>query len=203
MMHRSVICFFLSIPIYMYPATVLDTAESFFSGASWVDNPSMSTRPADSGKTLPGGSETFAVMSPSSSGSSGGIYPALNGLGYLDYSGSPDGLVSLLRSVEQAFRNKTIPAEICADTRQFIPVLTNYRLNRFPVPASVAFGRPVPENSGDESSRFTSRFRLSFVKDQSISELFIDVVAVQDGGAWKIDELYFDGDSYAVFIGQN
>lgn len=181
------------------PETLRERASSYFSRIEWVDSAALSVRSASPSRTIPGGNETFALLKPAEDRTPGTVYPEIDGLGKLDYSELPAGLRSFMQKAAAELVNGSITQKLCLPEYTFLPVLVSYQLSQLPAVESVAYSRPVIEESG----LYSAIFRLKLRTDKDDSWCFASGKMQKKDSEWYLQEFIFDGATYAEFARQN
>ncbi|ULQ60149.1 hypothetical protein K7I13_02160 [Brucepastera parasyntrophica] len=193
MVFFSLTCFFPGAE------TVRDRASAHFNAIDWSYNPDAVLHGETPGVTVPGGNETFPVLSVTDTTDTDVIYPSAPGVGFIDYSGIDETLISLLYKLADALKTKKIPSDINLPSRPFISVLTEYRLNKLPEIRTVFFSRPMLlENNISEAV-----YSLRIITENTPKYLYLSVNAVYSENTWFINDIVFDGETYAELAEQN
>lgn len=186
--------------------TVRERAENRFAMAGWSVNSEIPVPVERKSVALPGGNEAFPAMTPLGDAGLVSLYPELEGLGKLDYSEIDTSLLDLCAKVSDAFTSRKLEPSLCDPARTFIPSVTDFRMKKLPQVVSVRHSRPVviaSETGGQSSSATQFRLLFSAGKEASPEPLFVTVHAAQINGAWLVDDIVFDGKTYAKLAQQN
>ena len=122
--------------------TVRERASIHFDTIHWSTDPSSVPAVASPAAEAAGGTEAFPALTPLGDSGLPAVYPEIGNLGPLDYSGVDGDLLAALYVVSSDLLTKSLSAERCDPVRPFVPVLTNYRLERVNEPERVYFSRP-------------------------------------------------------------
>ncbi len=214
----AVVFFFLLPPVYS--ETIRDRATIHFNSIDWTIKENSIPFVEIPAVIIPGGNESFPVLSITASSAVSALYPEIEQLGAIDYSGSNVKLIELLTTLSLALKAQKIDSVLCTPERPFIAPLCTFQLQKLPIPAVVFFSRPVPVPTpipvpapatapslslppGLKSVSFSSKFRMQFLKNNVPSFVYLTVTAEKIEDAWKINEILFDGESYAGLAQQN
>ncbi len=185
--------------------TVRERSSIHFSAVRWSTDPSSVPAVASQAIEAAGGAEAFPALTPLGNSGLPAVYPEIDGLGPLDYSGIDGELLALLDAVSADFRKRNVSADRCDPARPFIPVLTNYRLERLQDPEQVYFSRPSARSdqqgepgSASEQIQFESVFSLSCRGPDGLMPVLIGVTLVKSAQAWRIGDITIDGGTYAA-----
>ncbi len=165
-----------------------------FDDFDWAP-PLDSTRRGElSGRTVPGGNESFASLYRVSSVKA--EYPSLEGLGFLDYSGMNAGLrLFLLRFSDTVVKNEPSFSDYfpygSAESFFF-----NHRLSLLSAITMVHFGAALPLTSGG----YEVPFRIITGTQPDEKPVFFRLFIISADGNWKIESVIFDGDSYEAAV---
>lgn len=187
-------CFICAlIPVNLFSTTVLDKANSFFSSFAWAANSDTYSNAEVSAYSLPGGTETFPIMSSSFLGTVGLIYPEVEGIGSLDYSSIPIALIKNIEIIIEQVKIKVIEQD--SVTNPYIAIVSSFRLNKLPVFTSFWYSRPQALSDVKYSVKIKSML--------GTDSLFMDLSFIYEDNNWLLDELHFDGRAYAKLARQN
>jgi len=189
-------CFFSTC---MYADTLRERATAHFDFTEWTSN--VNTYPSVEIKatTLPGGNETFPVLTPATDTGIISLYPELEGLGKLDYTGIEPALLSLLEKTSNSFKNRDLLQELCSSELPFLSPVNTFRLKKLPEVISVNHSRPNMSDTGI----FSTVFRLQCTTTLKHPYVFITVSASMKDTGWYILDVVFDGETYAALAQQN
>jgi hypothetical protein len=221
-------CLFAVFPAF--PETVRERAERHFSMTDWVVNPDMVPNAERPSVVVPGGQETFPVLSPVGDAGLVSVYPEIAGLGKIDYSALDPALISFLSRAGEGIQKHSLNQASCAPEKKFLAPILDYRLAKLPEISVVRFSRPVfPEIVGESKpaviqdnpavadpvaesavsrdfSAATVMFRLDFEfdgKSKRPESLFLEASVSRKNDAWFIDDITLDGLTYAKLAQQN
>jgi hypothetical protein len=180
-------------------STIRDRATMHFSLENWTVNPELATPSETPAITLPGGDETFPVLSASGNAGLASIYPELEGLGPIDYSGIDAGLIDFLRKVSTDLIAQKVDEARCSSDRPYLGPVNTYRLKKLPVAVSANFGRPEVL----EDASYKARFRLTLGIEETKPFVFVTIQATRQDDEWTIIDVEFDGETYAAFAKQD
>jgi len=192
----ALVFFSLFLPVGIAADTLRDRSNVHFGILEWTSGKNAAAKEI-AGLIVPGGNETFPVLSRMPQGKSdtaAGIqYPREVRLGYLDYRQADPRVISLLGSVSADLENSGLDADHCDPSRPFLPVTASFQLARLPPITGVLFSNPV--ESGENTQ--TAQFRLQCLKDSVPLPVYLSVTVSLVGPDWKISEFMFDGETYA------
>jgi len=192
----ALLFFSLLLPVGTAAETLRDRSALHFSLLEWI---SGSTAPAReiAGSAIPGGNETFPVLSrtrpDASADAKVAVYPRETRLGTLDYRDADPGVVSLLQSVSASLEKSKLDASLCDPSRPFLPVIAAFQLAKLPPVRDVLFSRPA---AGKDHARI-ALFRLRCLKDDELVPVYLSVSASLSDSVWKVTEFMFDAETYA------
>ena len=176
-----------------FAETVRERASLHFSMDPWVSRPEFLPHTEKPAVELPGGNESFAVMRPSHGTGIAAIYPEAEGLGSIDYSNLSPVLESFLRKISGSLKDKNLDPSFCSSDRPFLAPLAVYRLDKLPRIAQVYFARPEDVPSGLTSIRY----RLTVQRKGTPTFVFLSILVMNPDDTPVIDDIVFDGVSYA------
>lgn len=179
--------------------TIRDRASAYFGLAQWTTSQTLTPPIEIKGQAIPGGNETFPSLAPTGDSGIISVYPELEGLGKLDYTGIDANLLALLSRVSVSLRDRELSSPDCLPDRAFLATVSTYRLQKLPDVRSVRHSRPILEPSGD----FRATFRLQCTVADGNPYGFITVTASPYADAWYVSDLTFDGESYATLAQQD
>jgi hypothetical protein len=182
-----------------FTETLRGKAEIHFGMLDWADLSDSVPSVEITGATLPGGVETFPVMSATDNPNLPSIYPEAERLGLLDYAGLPAGLEDFLRNAADELAQKNLPAGMYNPERPFVPVIAGFQLEKLPALSGAFFSRPLEQEDGS----WSCILRLTCRSQQPQPWLYAYLAVRKSGTSWCIDELKFDGETYAHFARQN
>jgi hypothetical protein len=164
----------------------------------WTTNPAHQYANEIPPTILAGGMESFPALEASSGTGLPAIYPTVERLGLLDFSEIDPKLIDCLNQVSADLAEGKIDGSLCNPARPYLPIVTNYRFAKLPTGGAVLFGRPT---MSDGESQGHAVFRIRYPKVST--ELFVNVTLTLADGKWAIDEVTFDGASYAELARQD
>lgn len=193
------LCSLLFFQINIYADTLRERAAAHFSLTEWTTNVNLTAPVEIKATTLPGGNETFPVLTPATDTGIISLYPELDGLGKLDYTGIEPALLSLLAKTADSFKSRDLLPALCSTDRPFLSPVNTFRLKKLPEVLSVNHSRPTPDDSGV----YSTVFRLTCNTKQKHPYVFITVTASMKDTLWYILDVVFDGETYAALAQQN
>lgn len=195
----SVIIVFSFLVISLHSETIRDRAEFHFNMIDWTTRADSLPTVELPGVNLPGGNESFSIISATSKSGLSAIYPEIDGLGTINYSGTDTDLLSLMHKVATDIENKKLDSSDCDPGRSFIGPIFTYQLSKLPAMNGIVFSCPLKNEDGF----FSSTFRMECIQEGHSVYVFFTVKADKIMGSWKINEVLFDGESYADLAQQN
>lgn len=171
------------------PETVLQKADEYFLNITWSESEDILNEP------LP---EPFAVNDISIKEVSAyadinlteGIFPSIEGLGFLDYSGIDSSLIRFFNTLSAKIKGQKIEGALCVKEKIFLPFMINYRLKELSDVKNIFFSRPE-YRSGNRAS---AKFRCA---KNGESPYFIEITVLQTEDKWLIEAADFIGEDYA------
>lgn len=183
-----------------FSESVRARATSHFSAIDWTTNRDSTPAVEIPGTAIPGGDESFPALGSDTATGVPAVYPEIDRLGRIDYTGIDEGLLSLLRKVSAEIRAGSLDTAVCHPERPFIATLATFQLKKIAAPVSVVFSRP----SQTESGEYALMFRIAVKSgDAAVKYAFVNARASALGGSWYLDDFIFDGESYAAILEQN
>jgi hypothetical protein len=184
----------------LFSESVRARATSHFSSIDWTTNRDSSPAVEIPGTTIPGGDESFPILGSDNATGVPALYPEIDRLGKIDYTGIDEGLLTLLKKVCSEIKSCSIDTVVCRPERSFIATLATFQLKKIASPVSVVFSRP----SQIESGEYAIVFRIAVKSgDKPIKYAFVNARTSVQGGSWYLDDFIFDGESYAAILEQN
>lgn len=183
----------------IYPETVRERANLHFLMNQWTVQGESLPHAAIPASELPGGDETFITLKATRAPGMDAIYPEAEGLGVIDYSGLAPSEYQFLDDIAAGFMEKTVNPELCSADRPFLSPLSAYKLDKLPKIEQVLYSRA--ENLSSELS--SVRYRLTVTVAGTRKFVFVTVLVTGADTALKIDDIIFDGLSYADAAQQN
>lgn len=187
------VIFMITFASPVFAETVRERASLHFAMDPWSSHPESLPHTETPSVELPGGNETFAVLRPSRASGVAAIYPEAEGLGLIEYSGLSPVLEAFLRTIAGSLEKKDLSPSLCSTDRPFLAPLTAYRLEKMPAIAQVFFSKPESAPSGLASIRY----RLTVNRNGKPSFVFLSVLIMDPDDKPVIDDIVFDGVSYA------
>lgn len=183
----------------LYSETVRERANLHFMMNQWTVQAESLPHTAKNAAELPGGDETFVTLKATRAPGVDAIYPEAEGLGLIDYSGLPSGEYQVLDDIASGFMEKTVKTELCSADRPFLSTLSVYKLDKLPEIEQVLYSRA--ESLGPDLSSI--RYRLTVTAGGTRKYVFLTVLVTGTDTAARIDDIIFDGLSYADAAQQN
>jgi len=183
----------------VFAETLRERAVAHFKLTDWTTNVNTISPVEIKATTLPGGNETFTVLTPATDIGIVSLYPELEGLGKLDYTGIEPALLSLLQKTSESFRTRDLSSALCSADLPFLSPVNTFRLKKLPEILSVNHSRPSMADTGI----FTTVFRLQCDTTLKHPYVFITVSASMKDTGWYILDVVFDGETYAALAQQN
>jgi hypothetical protein len=186
--------------MFVFSESVRERASSHFSMINWSVGHDSIPAVEIPGTAIPGGNETFPVLLAENATGIVALYPEIERLGKIDYTGIDEALLSLLRSVALKIQSKKFDASICRPERPYIASIASFQLQKLPIPESVIYSRPTLLDSGE----YSVIFRLDFKNENSTHRnMYVNARASAVSNRWYLDDFVFDGETYAAFFDQN
>ena len=170
-------------------STVLEEAKKYFSDIDWTISETISASPMAEPFTL----DEIKADSLSSYGDTNleeGLYPSLDGLGVLDYTGIEKSVLNFLDKLSLQFKENKVDISICSKEKPFLPYLINYRLDSFKPIVSIFYGRP--ENKADQKIKVL--FKCNIRGEDKIFYIIIEVYLIFIEEKWYLDSFDIIGD---------
>lgn len=121
------------------------------------------------------------------------VFPAMGGLGTLDYSGVDGALIAFLREVCKGIKEKKLDMKICIPERPFLPHLFNYRFQQMPEVKkidAVYFSRP----SFTAQDKAKTEVRFNYAENgKNVYRLMILEAAKKENN-WLLEAFDFKGE---------
>lgn len=130
------------------------------------------------------------------------VFPEIEGLGILDYSGIDGSLVNFFNNICLAIKEKKLNSEICTEERPFLPYLFEYRFKRLEsvkTIEAVFFARP----SFTGKNRAKTDIRFNYIQNGKPVYRIMTVEALKKEAGWFVEAFDFIGDENAVTSKQN
>lgn len=179
----------------IFTTTVFDQANELFSRFVWTENSGLNSNTEIKAYSLPGGTETFPLMTSSFVANKSLIYPEIEDLGVLDYSSIPLDLILDIEKTLEQIKKKEITSDRV--TNDYISIISSFRLNKLPMISLLWYARP------QALSEVRYGVRIKAIIENQTDFLFINLVFFKEFDDWLLDELIFDGKTYAKLARQN
>ena len=170
-------------------STVLEEAKKYFSEIDWTISETILSSPMAEPFTL----DEIKADSLSSYGDINleeGLFPSLDGLGVLDYTGVEKSVLNFLDVLVLQFKENKVDMSLCSKEKPFLPYLINYRLDSFKPIVSVFYGRP--ENKADKKVK--ALFKCNVRGEDKIFYIIIEVYLIFIEEKWYLDSFDIIGD---------
>jgi len=170
-------------------STVLEEAKKYFSDIDWTVSETISASPMAEPFTL----DEIKTENLSSYGDINleeGLFPSLDGLGVLDYTGIEKSVLNFLDKVSLQFKENKADIGLCSKEKPFLPYLINYRLDSFKPIVSVFYGRP--ENKADQKVK--AMFRCNIRGKEKVFYRLFEITLIFMDEKWCIDSFDVIGD---------
>ena len=170
-------------------STVLEEAKKYFADIDWTISETISASPMAEPFTL----DEIKTENLSSYGDINleeGLFPSLDGLGVLDYTGIEKSVLNFLDVLVLQFKENKADINLCSKEKPFLPYLINYRLDSFKPIVSVFYGRP--ENKADK--KIKTLFKCNIREEDKIFYIIIEVYIIFIDGKWYLDSFDIIGD---------
>ncbi|UTC63829.1 hypothetical protein E4O00_07845 [Treponema sp. OMZ 788] len=162
--------------------TILEEAKRYFADIDWTVSETISSAPMAEPFTL----EEIRADSLSAYGDTAleeGIFPSLDGLGVLDYTGIEKSVLNFLDSLTLQFKENKVDINICSKEKPFLPYLINYRLDSFKPIVSAFYGRP--EHKADKNIK--TLFKCNIRGEDKIFSVIFEVSLIFNEEKWYLD----------------
>ena len=170
-------------------STVLEEAKEYFSDIGWTMSETILASPMAEPFTL----DEIKTENLSSYGDINleeGLFPSLDGLGVLDYTGVEKSVLNFLDVLVLQFKENKVDMSLCSKEKPFLPYLINYRLDSFKPIVSVFYGRP--ENKADKKVK--ALFKCNIRGEDKIFYIIIEVYLIFIEEKWYLDSFDIIGD---------
>lgn len=170
-------------------STVLEEAKKYFSDIGWTMSETILASPMAEPFTL----DEIKTENLSSYGDINleeGLFPSLDGLGVLDYTGIEKSVLNFLDVLVLQFKENKVDMSLCSKEKPFLPYLINYRLDSFKPIVSVFYGRP--ENKADKKVK--ALFKCNVRGEDKIFYIIIEVYLIFIEEKWYLDSFDIIGD---------
>ncbi|UTC77544.1 hypothetical protein E4O04_05820 [Treponema sp. OMZ 799] len=169
--------------------TILEEAKKYFSDIDWTISETISASPMAEPFTLEE-IRTENLLSYGDTDLQECLFPSLDGLGVLDYTGIEKSVLNFLNNLSLQFKENKVDINLCSKQKPFLSYLINYRLDFFKPIVSVFYGRP--ENKPDQ--RVKTLFKCNIREEDKISYIIIEVCLVFTEEKWYLDSFDIIGD---------
>lgn len=170
-------------------STVLEDAKKYFSDIDWTVSETILSSPMSEPFILDE-VQTDNLFSYSDTDLQERLFPSLEGLGVLDYTGVEKSVLNFLDRLVLQFKESKVDIDLCSKEKPFLPYLINYRLDSFKPIVSVFYGRP--ENKAEQ--RVKAMFKCNVRGEDKIFYIIIEVTIVLMDGKWYVDAFDIVGD---------
>lgn len=172
-----------------YFSTVLEDAKKYFSDIDWTVSETILSSPMSEPFILDE-VQTDNLFSYSDTDLQERLFPSLDGLGVLDYTGIEKSVLNFLNNLSLQFKENKVDINLCSKQKPFLSYLINYRLDFFKPIVSVFYGRP--ENKSDQ--RVKTLFKCNIREEDKISYIIIEVYLAFAEEKWFLDSFDIIGD---------
>ncbi len=181
--------------------TILNKTNSYFTDIRWTESESILPEPMPEPFSLKELRKTeLALYSDTNIQES--IFPEMDGLGILDYSGIDSSLLYFFENIGKKIKDKKIDSSICTKQKVFLPYLIDYRLKRIEEIKSIYFSRP--EYKGNKKAIAIFRCNLNSQSDNTRGKyILLEITAVFAEEKWLIDSFDIIGAKNADPVKQN
>lgn len=169
--------------------TILEEANKYFSGIDWTRSETISASPMAEPFTLDE-IKTDNLNPYGDTDLQESLFPSLDGLGVLDYTGIEKSVLNFLNSLSLQFKEGKVDINLCSKEKPFLPYLINYRLEAFKPIVSVFYGRP--ENKAEQ--RVKTLFKCNIREEDTISYIIFEVYLIFIEEKWYLDSFDIIGD---------
>jgi hypothetical protein len=173
--------------------TVRDRATLHFLMNRWSVQPKAVPHAPLPAIDAPGGDESFVALKISGDSTVPAVYPEAEGLGILDYSGITESRLRFLDEIGNGFLEKTVDPARCSADRPFLSPVAVFKLERLPSVTQSLYARP--EDLG--ASLLSVRYRLTVTSGTERKFVYVTVIVSGSETSPAIDDIIFDGLSYA------
>ena len=174
------------------PQTILEEANNYFSDIVWTESESIfiqsMAEPFMIDEIIPDN-----LMSYSDTDLHDSLYPYLEGLGILDYTGIERSVLTILNTLSSQLKESKLDPILCSKEKPFLPYLINYRLDSLKPVISVFFSRPE-NHQGDQKQK--ALFRCNIKDEEKVFYRIIEIVLIYMDEKWYVDSFDIIGDEY-------
>ncbi len=171
------------------PQDLRQSAEQRFNSIEWTESPDQEIGKELPGKNLPGGNETFPLLTPSNGSPGSAIYPSFGTIGILDYTSMGNELLAASRRIAVSLKSGALDPSAFSNKRPWLPVLVNYRLKELDKPETVRFSAAREDDPEKPVVRFASG------TDKLAKMRLYTVTFVKEDAQWVVWDLLFSGDT--------
>ncbi len=168
--------------------TVLKESERYFSSFDWTEAENIVVVDLPEPFAVKG-LKTENLYEYGDSDLNGGIFPSLEGLGVLDYSGIDGSLISFFNLLTGQIKKREIDIAACVKEKTFLPFMINYKLKLLHGISSVFFSRP----EYGEKGVMVSKFRCN-ITGETKNFTILEIGAVFSENRWLIYSFDIIGD---------
>ncbi|AIN94168.1 hypothetical protein [Treponema putidum] len=170
-------------------STVLEEAEKYFSDIDWTESGSVLPYPMPEPFILDD-VQTDNLSSYGDTDLQETLFPSLEGLGILDYTGIEKSVLNFLDNLSLQFKESKVDISLCSKEKPFLPYLINYRLDSFKPIVSSFYGRP--ENTADQKVK--AMFRCNIRGNEKVFYRLFEITLIFMDEKWYIDSFDVIGD---------
>ncbi len=165
--------------------TILEKTNSYFDSINWTESESILAEPMAEPFSLKKiTNEEIALYSDTNTSES--LFPEIEGLGILDYSGIEASLLTFLSKIGTQIKAKQIDKELCLKEKEFLPFLIDYRLKRLEDISSIYFARPEYKANKKASAKFRCNIRQEN-SNKAQAYILLELTVIYSGDKWLID----------------
>ncbi len=181
--------------------TILNKSDLYFSAIDWTNSESIISEPMPEPFSVEViKKDEIALYSDTNIQES--LFPEMDGLGTLDYSGIDAPLLTFLSKIGLQIKEKNIKAELCFKEKGFLPFLIDYRIKRLGEIVSVYFSRPEYKANKKAVAKFRCNIKSDSAEKNMIYVL-LEITVVFTEEKWFIDSFDIIGENNADSIEQN
>lgn len=171
--------------------TILEEAEDYFSNIDWVESANIfnhaMAEPFMIEEIIPDNLTLYSDTDLQDS-----LYPYLEGLGILDYTGIERSVLNFLNTLSLQLKESRIDPVLCSKEKPFLPHLINYRLDSLKPIISVFYSRP--EHQEDKKQK--ALFRCNIRGEEKEFYRIFEIVFFYMDEKWYVDSFDVIGDEY-------
>ncbi len=181
--------------------TILKKSDLYFSAIDWTSSESILAEPmAEPFSIEEIKKDEIALYSDTNIQES--IFPEMDGLETLDYSGIDVALLNFLDKIALQIKEKNINTELCFKDKAFLPFLINYRIKRIDEIRSIYFSRPEYKANKKATTKFRCNIKNTSAETK-MSYILLEITVVFTDDKWFIDSFDIIGEYNANSIEQN